>query len=151
MSAVERRVQGRRPAQVINARPVPRAEIQPVEVWTDTRWALAARVKTAVKRREVAEAGGWKAVAGAPGWYSVEVRRLRQPEPRWKRLLPAVLAGVGFAFLAVLGIGWAVATVVAAAGVALASVPTAVWFVLVALLLAGGGSATTVIVKVIVR
>lgn len=122
-----------------------------LEVWTDTRYQLLSRVRTAAKRGEVREVGAWKPVPGAAGWFSVQVWRLKPETPRWKRILPGVLGGLALVVAGLVGIGWAIATAVAAIGVALASVPVIVWVVLGVVLLAGGGGATTVIVKVIVR
>lgn len=143
MTAVVRRPAG----QVIQGRLVERPPARELEVWTDTRYALLARVKAATKRGEVREVGAWKTVPGAPGWYSVQVWRLKPETPAWRRAAPWVAGGLVALAGVVAAIGWALAALFSA----LAAVPVVVWVVLGVLLLAGGGGATTVIVKVVVR
>lgn len=146
MSALERQPV-RRP-QVLQARVLQPRWTQEVEVWTDTRYALLARVRKAQKRGEVREAGAWKAVPGAPGWFSVEVRRLKDPAPAWRRVLPWVAGGLAVAAGVVTAVGYLLAALFAG----LAAVPVWAWLLLAVVLLGGGGgTVVTVVTKVTVR
>lgn len=119
-----------------------------LETWTDSRYALQAQIQRATKRGQVAQVSHWVPVRGCPGWYSVQVRRLKDPPPRWRPW--AIGAGVA---LVVLGALVALtAYLIAAVATALMVVPAWVWGLLVLLLLAGGtGGARVVTVKVWVR
>lgn len=145
-------LQRRRPAavrpQVVDARVIPAPAYQDLETWTDQRYALLARLKKATARGEIREAGAWRAVPGLTGWYSVEVRRLKEPTPIWKRVIPWAL--VGIAGLA--GVGAAIVWAVSALVASLAAVPIVVWVLLGVLLLGGGGgTVVTVVTKVTVK
>lgn len=145
MTALERRA----PGQVVNARPIARPAPPPrnLETWTGTRYQLLARVKTAVKRHEVREVGGYQPVPGAAGWYTVQVWRVKPETPAWRRAMPWVIGGLAALAGVIAAVGYVLSLIFAA----LAAVPVVVWVLLGVLLLAGGGGATTVIVKVIVR
>lgn len=151
VSAVARRpaVPARRgvEAKTITLAHQPQHRPQELEVWTDTRYALLTRVRTAVRRGEVRECGGFQPVPGTAGWFTVKVWRLRPPVPAWRRAAPWVLGGLSVLAAVVAAIGYALSLAVAA----VATVPLWVWVAGAVLLLAGGGGATTVIVKVVVR
>jgi hypothetical protein len=119
-----------------------------LETWTDTRYQLLARLKTAVKRGEVREAGSWAPVPGAPGWFSVEVRRLKAPVPAWKRALP----WVGVSLVALAGVVVAVGYLLSMLFAGLAAIPVWAWLLAAVVLLGGGGgTVVTVVTKVTVR
>jgi hypothetical protein len=152
MSAVQRRPASQVQPQVLNGRLVQRPQVpawtQEVEVWTDHRYALLARVRKASARGEIREAGAWRAVPGLTGWFSVEVRRLKDPVPGWRRALPWVgLSLAGLAAVLAL-VGYALSLLFAG----LAAIPVWAW-VLAAIVLLGGGGGTvvTVVTKVTVR
>lgn len=151
MSALERRpsTPARRglEAKTITLAHQPQHRPQELEVWTDTRYALLARVRTAVNRGEVRECGGFQPVPGTSGWFTVKIWRLRPPVPAWRRALPWVLGGLS----ALAGVLAAIGYVLSLMFTAIATAPIWIWVALGVLLLAGGGGATTVIVKVVVR
>ena len=63
------------------------------ERWRENRHLLPARVRTAVKRGQVAQLSA--ITEFAPGMCEVYVRRLKPRPPRWRR--PLILAGVALA------------------------------------------------------
>ena len=74
-----------RPANtVIDGRYVqPRAELD-CEVWTDTWHMLRVRIKKAERRGQIATIGEYRPVPRRPGTFSVRVRRIKHPMPRWQ-------------------------------------------------------------------
>ena len=74
----------------VHPRPVNGARVmrpEDVEVWAGPKYQLLAKIKLGVARGEVAETGRWAPARGTPGWFVVEVRRLKQPRPRWRIML----------------------------------------------------------------
>lgn len=149
MSALERRpAAGQVQRPVLEARVLPPAwDRTRLETWTDQRYALLTRVRKAAARGEIREAGRWSQVPGLSGWYSVEVYRLKDPVPAWKRAAPWVLGGL----VALAGVVAAVGYLLAALFAGLAAIPVWAWVLAAVLLFGGGGGTVTVITKVIVR
>lgn len=99
-----------------------------LETWTDSRHALQAQLRRAAKRGEIIQVGPWIPVRGYPGWFSVDVRRLKDPPPWWRGW--AIGAGVVLVVLAALVAS--MAYVVSATAGGLAAVPRWVWGLLLA-------------------
>lgn len=120
-----------RPAEVVEARPIPRVQDIPLETWTGQRWELKARLEKAVRRGEIAEASAWHALPGAPGWFAVKVRRLKRPAPAWRSwaigaaAVMTVVCGLGAAafFLMPVWLGY----VLMVGGASLAAGGAALW------------------------
>lgn len=95
----------KRPAVVLRTEPyrvlAPNTSELPLEVWTDSKYALITRLRKAERRGEVATVSDWRPMPHRPGWYSVDVRRLRRPAPAWK--LPMFAGACG---LALVGMTW---------------------------------------------
>lgn len=126
-------------------------EVAPMETWTDTRYKLLERIRTAERRGEVATVGSWRRVPGWDGVYSVRVQRLRQPAPRWRRLTLIGL-GVVAVLTGLLVAGYFIVSAIIGYVLMILGAATAVGGVLLLAAGAGGGGGTVeVLQRVIIR
>lgn len=80
-----------------------------VELLEDTRHILPGRLRTLVKRGEVAQLTPIQELR--PGWSAVYVRRLRARRPAWRRPGPVAAAVVSVSVVAAVGVLSVVAVV----------------------------------------
>lgn len=137
----------RRPADIVPARPFPTTEI--MTAGSRGRVELIHQVHMMQRRGELGPHTS-EVRAIRDGW-AVKVVRLREPTPRWRRVLPwavgsALAAGVT---------AWALIQLVTAMLAALAGVASVWWplglLALIVLAVTGGGRAAVVIVKVTIK
>lgn len=116
----------------------------PVEVWEGSRHNLGARLRVGVEKGRIATAGRMRPIEGIPGWYEIEVTRLRPDPPAWRRAL-LITGAVGTVLAGLLLAGWfLVSAVMAYALMAVGVLAVGAGAVMLTRIGTGGGNITVV-------
>ncbi len=116
----------------------------PVEIWEGSRHNLGARLRVGVEKGRIATAGPMRPVRSIPGWYEIEVTRLKADPPAWRRAA-LTIGAVGAVLAGLLLAGWFVVSAVMAYALMITGVlAAAVGGVMLVRMGVGGGNITVV-------